>query len=80
MGFLCVPIFAKRHLRLALIAPLLFIFVGLTFGFISATVTGYCLAALYNAAFLRMSTFVPALWGVLQVMILIYFACTTQSV
>ena len=52
---LCVPIFAKRHLRLALSAPVIGTFFGLLGAFVSATVVGYALAALYNAAFLRVS-------------------------
>ncbi|KAK4050489.1 hypothetical protein OIO90_005072 [Microbotryomycetes sp. JL221] len=79
MGVWCMTVFIKRHPRLALLAPLIFTTVGLMIAFVSATVVGYCLAALYNAAFLRMSTYTPALWAVLQLLILLYFSLTTQS-
>ncbi|KAM0793351.1 hypothetical protein ACM66B_000806 [Microbotryomycetes sp. NB124-2] len=79
MGLWCSAVFAKRHPRLALLAPVIFLSVGLAIAFVSGTVVGYCLAALYNAAFLRMSTYVPALWAVLQLLILLYFSLTTQS-
>lgn len=78
-GFLVVPVFAKRHFRLSLLAPLVFVTVGLLGAFISATIVGYALAAVYNAAFLRMSTFVPALWGALQTLVLLLFAVRTGS-
>lgn len=76
-GFLVLPIFAKRHFRLSLLAPPIFTAVGVLGGFLSATIVGYALAALYNAAFLRMSTFVPALWGGIQTLVLIVSAVRT---
>lgn len=65
------PIFAKRHFRLSLLAPIIFTSIGLLGGFLSATIVGYALAALYNAAFLRMSTWVPALYGAIQTLVLV---------
>ncbi|KAM0755693.1 hypothetical protein T439DRAFT_320403 [Meredithblackwellia eburnea MCA 4105] len=70
-GFVVIPIFAKRHLRLSLLAPLVFVSFGLLGALISSTIVGYALAALYNAAFLRMSTFVPALWAAIQTLVLL---------
>ena len=71
MGLFCVPAFAKRHARLSLLGPVMFIALGEMGAFLSATVVGYALAALYNANFLRMSTWVPALWAAIQTLILI---------
>ncbi|KAI5478567.1 hypothetical protein MNV49_004826 [Pseudohyphozyma bogoriensis] len=78
-GLLCVPIFARRHFRLALLAPVVFTVVGLLGAFISATVVGYAIAALYNAAYLRMSTFVPALFGGIQTLTLLLGLFTLRA-
>lgn len=71
MGLLCIPAFAPRHLRLSLLGPVVFVALGELGAFVSATVVGYALAALYNANFLRMSTWVPALWAAIQTLILV---------
>jgi len=71
MGLVCLPNFARRHARLSLLGPVVFVVLGELGAFVSATVVGYALAALYNANFLRMSTWVPALWGAIQTLILI---------
>lgn len=71
MGLFTLPAFSRRHFRLSLLGPVAFVVAG-TFGaFLSATIVGYALAALYNANFLRMSTWVPALWGAIQTLILV---------
>jgi hypothetical protein len=72
--------FAKRHFRITIIGLAVFIAAGLLSAFIGATIVGYCLAALYNASFLRMSTYVPALWGLLQALVVLYFAVTRHLV
>lgn len=42
-----------------------------------ASGSGYALAALYNAAYLRMSTFVPPLWAAAQALLLLLISWTT---
>ncbi|BGP12569.1 hypothetical protein JCM10213_004845 [Rhodosporidiobolus nylandii] len=78
-GVLCASNFYKRHTRLALLAPVVWSVVGLVLAFISATVVGYCLAALYNAAFLRQSTWIPALWALVITLILILGSTMIQT-
>ncbi|GAA5916864.1 hypothetical protein JCM8208_001938 [Rhodotorula glutinis] len=78
-GCLCGANFSRRHPRLALVAPAAFSLVGMTLGFVSATIVGYALAALYNAAFLRMSCWIPAIWSLVQLFVLILASTTIQS-
>ncbi|BGP36567.1 hypothetical protein JCM10449v2_000468 [Rhodotorula kratochvilovae] len=78
-GCLCAANLSRRHLRLALAAPLVYSFVGITLGFISATIVGYALAALYNAAFLRMSCWIPAIWSLVQLFVLVLSSSTIQT-
>ncbi|GAA6031934.1 hypothetical protein JCM8097_003349 [Rhodosporidiobolus ruineniae] len=78
-GVLCALNFRRRHTRLALLAPVVWSVVGLVLAFVSATIVGYCLAALYNAAFLRMSCWVPALWASNITMILLLSSTMIQT-
>ncbi|TNY22004.1 hypothetical protein DMC30DRAFT_415547 [Rhodotorula diobovata] len=78
-GCLCGANFARRHPRLALAAPVVYSAVGMTLGFVSATIVGYALAALYNAAFLRMSCWIPAIWSLVQLFVLILASTTIQT-
>ncbi|GAA5981570.1 hypothetical protein JCM10908_004160 [Rhodotorula pacifica] len=79
-GCVCALNFHRRHFRLAvLVAPAFFTLVGLALAFVSATVVGYCLAAVYNASFLRMTTWVPAIWALVQILIVILSATTIQN-
>ncbi|GAA5973228.1 hypothetical protein JCM21900_003896 [Sporobolomyces salmonicolor] len=78
-GVLCALNFSHRHFRLALCAPVVWSALGLTLALVGSTIVGYCLAALYNAAFLRMSTFVPALWSLVITLILILSSSTIQT-
>lgn len=66
-GLVCAYNFHQRHFRLAVfLAPAVYTLTGAALAFVSATVVGYCLAAVYNASFLRMTTWVPALWAFTQ--------------
>ncbi|GAA6008161.1 May24p [Rhodotorula paludigena] len=78
-GCLCGANFARRHPRLALLAPVVYSTVGIGLGFVGATIIGYCLAALYNAAFLRMSTWVPALYSLILTLTLVLSSTTIQN-
>ncbi|SCV68816.1 BQ2448_937 [Microbotryum intermedium] len=73
-GLLLLVNFSKRHPRLTLLSFALWILTSLFLGLVSSTIVAYALAALYNAAFLRMSTWVPPLWGLVQAMLLIFSA------
>lgn len=58
--------FARKGPRYAAYAvwlPLGFVFIGGVGSFIAATVMGFCLATVYDAAHLRMSTWVPFVWA-----------------
>jgi len=79
-SLLSLPSFFRRHHRLSLLLPLVFVGVGVLGAFVSGTIVGYALAALYNSTFLRMSTFVPALYGAVQTLILIAGAYTLKGV
>ncbi|GAA5917211.1 hypothetical protein JCM6882_002259 [Rhodosporidiobolus microsporus] len=78
-GCWCALNFSKRHPRLALLAPLVWSATGLVLAFIGATICGYCLAALANAAFLRLSTWTPALWALIQTLILVLSSTMIQT-
>lgn len=75
-GLACLP-FARRHLRLALIAPLISVAYGLALATFSATIVGFAIAAIYSATGLGMSTFVPALYSAASVLSVILSSYST---
>ncbi|MBW0539801.1 hypothetical protein O181_079516, partial [Austropuccinia psidii MF-1] len=61
----------RRPLSAILLPPILFSIISAISALISGTLAGWAIAALYNAAFLRMSTWVPALWSAGMTLIII---------
>ncbi|GAA95258.1 uncharacterized protein L969DRAFT_294229 [Mixia osmundae IAM 14324] len=58
-----------RQLMAVIAIPVAFVLFGMITMFVSATIVGFALAALYTAGFLRMSTWVPFLWALTQILV-----------
>ncbi|CAD6580796.1 MAG: hypothetical protein CYPHOPRED_001363 [Cyphobasidiales sp. Tagirdzhanova-0007] len=79
-GLWACLIFARRsrkHLKYAIWLPLGYVTLGSVVSFITGTVIGFALAACYNAAYLRMSTWVPFLWASAQTLVVVIGSYST---
>ncbi|OCF34346.1 hypothetical protein I316_03860 [Kwoniella heveanensis BCC8398] len=62
-----------------LILPAVSVFVAAVIALISGTVVGFALAAIYSAGGFSMSTWVPFLWALIQVLVLIISSYSTLT-
>jgi len=70
---------SRRHIPYALAIPVVFTVSACLWGLISSTIIAFGLAAVYNAAFLRMSTWVPLLWALAQALVVVISSYTTLT-
>ncbi|OHW90856.1 integral membrane protein [Colletotrichum incanum] len=59
--------------------PLLYLIVSGVQALVAGSVVGLILGAVYNAGFFSMSTWIPLLWGVINVLVLIIASFTIQG-
>jgi len=81
-GSLAFVVFSRKGTRYATLAiwlPFFFVIGGCLAAFIYATVVGFALAAIYSAAYLRMSTWVPFLWASAHTLIVIISSYSTLA-
>ncbi|WWC92666.1 uncharacterized protein L201_007625 [Kwoniella dendrophila CBS 6074] len=62
-----------------IILPIISLFIAAFIGLISSTVVGFALAAIYSAGGFSMSTWVPFLWALIQVLVLIISSYSTLT-
>ncbi|KAG0259272.1 hypothetical protein DFQ27_004179 [Actinomortierella ambigua] len=78
-GIWAAIVFARRRYKWALILPLVFMVIGAGIAFVSGSLVGFAIAAIYNAGFYRMSTWVPFLWGLIQALVVIMGSYSTVT-
>ncbi|KAM0278070.1 hypothetical protein ACHAQH_005361 [Verticillium albo-atrum] len=69
----------KRSLTYLWVAPIVYVAAALIQGLLAGSVVGLVLAAVYNAGYFSMSTWVPLLWGVINVLVLIVSSFSIQG-
>ncbi|KAL2753390.1 hypothetical protein ACRALDRAFT_1082986 [Sodiomyces alcalophilus JCM 7366] len=70
----------KKRSRMHLwVAPIIYVGVAMAQGLMAGSIVGVILAAVYNAGFFSMSTWLPALWGLINVLVLIISSFSIQG-
>jgi len=70
-------VFSKKSVTLAALIPLGFVLVAACFATIGASIVGFVLAAVYSVGYFSMSTWVPFLWALVQIMVAIMGSYST---
>ncbi|KAG0049100.1 hypothetical protein BGZ83_006050 [Gryganskiella cystojenkinii] len=78
-GFWACLVFSRRHYKWAILLPVLFFITGAFIAFLSGSLVGLAIAAVYNAGLYRMSTWVPFLWGLIQALVVIMGSYSTVT-
>lgn len=60
-----------RNWKLVWIAPIVYAFIGGLEAVIAGSVVGGLLGAVYQAGYFKMSTWIPFVWGLINVLVLI---------
>lgn len=68
---------SKRHFKYAIWLPVGYCALGGVISLVTGTVIGFALAGAYNAAYLRMSTWVPFLWSAAQTLVVVIGSYST---
>lgn len=71
---------ANRKISTGLIAGAVYALLSGVQGFISGSVTGLMLAAVYKSGLFAMSTWIPFLWGLVQVVFLVISSYSMMAV
>lgn len=73
-----IHLITKRTInKVALLAPLVYLFFGMLLGVLSSAIVGYSLAAVYSVGLFRMSTWVPFLWSIVITLVTIIGSYST---
>ncbi|KAG0290787.1 hypothetical protein BGZ98_003294 [Dissophora globulifera] len=78
-GLWACLVFSRKHYKWAILLPILFMVTGAFIAFISGSLVGLAIAAIYNAGAYRMSTWVPFLWGLIQALVVIMGSYSTVT-
>jgi len=62
----------------AVLIPVIYVVTGEFIALVSGTIVGFTLAAVYNAGF-KMSTWIPAFWGLIQMLTVVSAGYSTVS-
>ncbi|KAL1921905.1 uncharacterized protein VTP21DRAFT_10547 [Calcarisporiella thermophila] len=68
-----------RHRLLVHAVPIAFATIGAFAGLVSGSVVGALLGLIYNAGYFRMSTWMPLVWGMVQVLVVIMASYSTMT-
>ncbi|KAI5840060.1 hypothetical protein DFP73DRAFT_196229 [Morchella snyderi] len=71
--------FAMHPTKLSFGVPFLYAILGGIEAAMSGTIVGFILAAVYNAGFFRMSTWIPFVWSIINVMVLLISSFSLQG-
>ncbi|KAF9947237.1 hypothetical protein BGZ72_010753 [Mortierella alpina] len=78
-GLWACLVFGRKHYKWAILLPILFMITGAFIAFLSGSLVGLAIAAIYNAGAYRMSTWVPFLWGLIQALVVIMGSYSTVT-
>jgi hypothetical protein len=69
----------RRSWKLVWVVPVLYVVLAGIEAFLSGSMVGGLLGALYNSAFARMSTWIPFVWGLISTLILVLGSFAIQG-
>ncbi|OAQ26072.1 hypothetical protein K457DRAFT_1778583 [Linnemannia elongata AG-77] len=78
-GLWAFIVFSRRRYKWAILLPVFFFVTGAFIAFLSGSLVGLAIAAIYNAGAYRMSTWVPMLWGLIQALVVIMGSYSTVT-